>query len=262
MKFENLQTPDIFGWMGRQGMRSFDHEIIRSRLSELKSIRQKGDAHELLYYFSEGIHGNMAGMGTPEIYESNGNHEAYDLIKSYVDEISLGLSQVADLPPDVLSDSAKLAFLRRCSQAYGRCALMLSGAGSMAPFHLGVCKALVLQDLLPTIISGSSGGAIIAAIMCTRDDEELVALLRSEMLSEMFNLVHAAYEADTKLLSGDDVAKIISAWIPDVTFAEAYEKTGRHLCISVAPAELHETRHCAGGLYRFAQQYVWRCNGI
>ena len=240
MTFENLQSPDFFGWMGRPGMRSFDHEIIRSRLSELKSIRQKGDVHELLYYFSEGIHGNMAGMGTPEIYESNDNHEAYDLIKSYVDEISLGLSQIADLPPDVLSDSAKLAFLQRSSQAYGRCALMLSGAGSMAPFHLGVCKALVLQGLLPTIISGSSGGAIIAAIVCTRDDEELETLLQSEMLAEMFNLVHAAYEADTKLLSGDDVAKIICAWIPDVTFAEAYKKTGRHLCISVAPAELHQ----------------------
>ena len=79
MTFENLQTPDFFGWMGRPGMRSFDHEIIRSRLSELKSIRQKGDAHELLYYFSEGIHGNMAGMGTPEIYESNDNHEAYGI---------------------------------------------------------------------------------------------------------------------------------------------------------------------------------------
>ena len=43
----------------------------------------------------------MAGMGA-EIYESNDNHDAYDLIKSYVDEISLGLSQVVDLPPDVL----------------------------------------------------------------------------------------------------------------------------------------------------------------
>ena len=77
--FENLQSPDLLGWMSRPGMRSFDHEIIRSRLSELKTIRQKGDAHELLYYFSEGIHGNMAGMGTPEIYESNDNHEAYGI---------------------------------------------------------------------------------------------------------------------------------------------------------------------------------------
>ncbi len=240
MKFDNAQTPNYFSWTGRQGVRAFDHDIIRSRFEELKSIRVKGDANELLYYFSEGIHGNMAGMGAPEIYASNHNHEAYDLIKSYVDEVSLGLSQIANLPASVLSDAAKLSFFQRSSQAYGRCALMLSGAGSMAPFHLGVCKALASQGLLPKVISGSSGGAIIASIICTHSDDELSSLLQSEKLSEMFNLVHAAYEEDTNLLTGNDVAKIIDAWIPDVTFAEAFEKTGRHLCISVAPAELHQ----------------------
>ena len=240
MKFDNLQAPDFFGWIGHRGVRSFDHDIIKSRLDELTALRKRGNANELLYYFSEGIHGNMAGMGAPEIYESNDNHEAYDLIKSYVDEISLGLTQIAGLPASIMSDTAKLSFFQRSSQAYGRCALMLSGAGAMAPFHLGVCKSLAFQGLLPKVISGSSGGAIIAAIICSRNDAELSTLLQSEKLSEMFNLVHAAYEHDTNLLSGEEVSKIISAWIPDITFAEAFERTGRHLCISVAPAELHQ----------------------
>ncbi len=221
-------------------MRSFDHTIIKSRLDELRTFRKKGDPNELLYYFSEGIHGNMAGMGSPEIYESEDNNEAFDLVKAYVDEVTLGLSQIADFPASALSDAAKLNFLQRTSQAYGRCALMLSGAGAMAPFHLGTCTALAAEGLLPNVISGSSGGAIIASIICTRNDEELCTLLQSEKLSEMFNLVHATYEENTKLLTGADVAKIIDAWIPDMTFAEAYEKTGRHLCISVAPTELHQ----------------------
>jgi len=50
---------------------------------------------------------------------------------------------------------------------------MLSGGASMAVYHLGVIKALYEQDLLPRIISGSSAGSIVAAIICTRPYEQI-----------------------------------------------------------------------------------------
>ena len=56
---------------------------------------------------------------------------------------------------------------------FGRSALMLSGGATLGMFHLGVIKALHEQDLLPRVLSGSSAGAIIAGMVCVRDDRQL-----------------------------------------------------------------------------------------
>ena len=50
---------------------------------------------------------------------------------------------------------------------------MLSGGASMAVYHIGVIKALYEQDLLPWIISGSSAGSIMAALICTWPYEQI-----------------------------------------------------------------------------------------
>ena len=117
---------------------------------------------------------------------------------------------------------------------------MLSGAGSLAPFHLGVCRSLFSQNLLPKIISGSSAGAIIAAIFCSYNDQELEELLEPIEMERKFKAIHDGYSKNQSMLDADDVFSIIDAWIPDITFAEAFKRTGRYLSISVAPAELHQ----------------------
>ncbi len=38
-----------------------------------------------------------------------------------------------------------------------------------------------------------------------------------------------------------DLEQLIARMVPNMTFQEAYEKTGRLISISVAPAELHQT---------------------
>lgn len=40
-------------------------------------------------------------------------------------------------------------------------------------YHLGVVKTLFEEGLLPKVISGSSVGSIIAALVCVMNDEEL-----------------------------------------------------------------------------------------
>ena len=41
-------------------------------------------------------------------------------------------------------------------------------------------------------------------------------------------------------LTAEDTQKLIAETIPDLTFAEAYAKTGRQVSITVAPAEPHQ----------------------
>lgn len=49
------------------------------------------------------------------------------------------------------------------------------------PDHFGVVKALLDAKLLPRVIAGTSCGSLIAALVCTRTDEELRNLLVPEL---------------------------------------------------------------------------------
>lgn len=57
---------------------------------------------------------------------------------------------------------------KTCDRSFGRTALMCSGGGTMGMVHIGVIKALFEAGRLPRIVCGSSAGAIVAAILCTR----------------------------------------------------------------------------------------------
>jgi predicted acylesterase/phospholipase RssA len=47
--------------------------------------------------------------------------------------------------------------------------------------HFGVVKAFLDAGLLPRVITGTSAGGLIAALVCTRTDEELKSMLVPEM---------------------------------------------------------------------------------
>ena len=65
-----------------------------------------------------------------------------------------------------LSSEKKLAFLRDTRQALGKTALCLSGGAAFGLYHVGVIKTLWLQDMLPTIVTGSSAGSLTGSILC------------------------------------------------------------------------------------------------
>jgi hypothetical protein len=75
-----------------------------------------------------------------------------------------------------------IAFLKRARTEYGRTALCLSGGAMMGLYHFGHVVGLMETDSLPNIISGTSAGSVIGAIICTRTDEELKRDLTPEVL--------------------------------------------------------------------------------
>jgi predicted acylesterase/phospholipase RssA len=56
----------------------------------------------------------------------------------------------------------------------GNTAMCLSGGGSLAMYHMGVVKALISLNCLPNVISGTSGGSIVAGVMAIFRNDELV----------------------------------------------------------------------------------------
>ena len=230
-------------WRQEEPSELYDHAQIRYRLDRLKKFRKQQDWQGLLYALNEGIHGNMGGMGKSVLYRQAKSGTKV-LVEQYIQEIDDALRLLAELPEEIIPTQQKLDFFYRSNVCYGRSALMLSGGGVLGFLHVGVVSELLRHGLLPRVISGSSAGSIVAAALAAYTDEEmaeldLIGLLESGE-EEGRGVIRQFVSLLGSRLTAEDTEQLISATIPDLTFAEAYAKTGRQVSITVAPAEPHQ----------------------
>lgn len=215
----------------------YDNEEIKLRLEKLRKERTEGDDEGVLFLLNEGIHGNMGGMGNPKLH-TQALSGTKQLIVDYVDEIASALLHIADSNNENISFKEKLDFFHRASLCFGRSALMLSGGGQLGNFHMGVLKALAEVDLIPDVISGASAGSLYAALVGTRSNEELLEFLAEDRLLNILEKEAIIYKKIAKnqdLVKVQDLETIVENVIPNLTFQEAFQLTGRKINISVAP---------------------------
>ncbi|ORZ32601.1 acyl transferase/acyl hydrolase/lysophospholipase, partial [Catenaria anguillulae PL171] len=169
------------------------------------------------------------------------------LVEDYVSETVDALNALADAPIDPSSTKtawasldAKHKFFKDAAQLYGRTALCLSGGATFAYHHLGVIKALFDAGMLPQVISGTSAGSLIAGIICTRRDNELHDILHPQVYEHLTacddpwpRRIHRLLTEGYLFSKERWQTKMEWATCGDLTFLEAYEKTGRILNISV-----------------------------
>jgi predicted acylesterase/phospholipase RssA len=210
------------------------------------------------------------------------SQEARTTINSYFEEVQRGLSYIADSPLDFDKDivspplgffrsdatnaaaevaekarqtelNDRLTLARKMKQNMGRTALMLSGGGAQAMYHLGTIRALVESDLYNGIkvISGTSGGSITAAMCALSTPEELLNDVCVSTVSTDYRL-NGQMKKDTirwfpteremgyywlknnLLVDSADFRKCCDFYYGAVTFEEAFERTGKHVCITVS----------------------------
>ena len=145
------------------------------------------------------------------------------------------------LPPDEKAD-----FFRSAAKNLGASALCLSGGASMSYYHFGVIRALLDEDRLPRVVTGTSGGAIVAALCCTRTDAELRELLVPELADritaceERITVWAArAWRTGARFDTVEWARKASFFTLGSMTFREAFERTGRILNVSVIPSDTH-----------------------
>jgi predicted acylesterase/phospholipase RssA len=231
-------------WRQRELSSEYDYAQIRVRLDRLRGLRARQDYHGLLFTLNEGIHGNMGGMGKSSLYQ-RAQFGTKRLVEDYIDEIDDALRFLADLDDSSIDPQEKMEFFYRANVCFGRSALMLSGGGALGFYHLGVVKTLLQHDLLPRVISGSSAGSLVAGVLATHSIDELEkfydpAHLRFEAREEA-SLFSKLLFASNTMIDVTDLENLIARFIPNLTFQEAYEKTGRQVSITIAPAETHQT---------------------
>lgn len=226
----------------------YNLRLVRNRLAIIRAAREHEDPRELLFVINEGVHGNLGSIGNADLFK-RANQQEKALIREYFAEISLALQDLAETKSPDISTAEKIDLFRRASQCYGDSALMLSGAGSLTPYHIGVVQALYENDLLPRVISGSSGGSLIAGMLGTRSPEELRDIFDNQDVFKLINdtLTNLEGHMPTEkkwggllpvLYTEDILRRIVDTWIPDLTFSEAYERSGLAINVSITPSTI------------------------
>lgn len=219
----------------------YDYTLIRMRLNELRQGRARNDVEQLVFNLHEGLHGNLGNIANPYLYNV-AKLGTKQLVVDYLQEVCSALEYLCDNDFPGFSFQRKLDFFREMRQAFGASALMLSGGAALGMFHMGVMKALWEQRLLPTVMSGSSAGSIMAAVLATHTDEELADIFDPNYLYvEAFRVVGWKGLLKGKpLLRGDQLETCLEKNVMDLTFEEAFRRTGRHINIPVSPADPHQ----------------------
>lgn len=226
-------------WKKTERTSMYDYANIKTRRDKLQALRKTKNNRGLLFALNEGIHGNMGGMGKPVLF-ARAKMGTKQLIEEYIQEISSALQHLSPKRFKGISFKERHDFFLRASHCYGRSALMLSGGGALGHFHLGVIKTLLEQQLLPSVISGSSAGAFVAAMVGTHTDEEILSMFEDGSILERISAGAGKFKLHLtrgELEGLEEVEKGIARIVPNLTFQEAFDKTGRAINISISGAE-------------------------
>ncbi|KKZ64348.1 NTE family protein [[Emmonsia] crescens] len=232
----------------------YDPVLVQRRLHQLDKARLSCDAAAMTHIIRTSLSRDLGGMTNRNIY----NHSRIgtkNLVDQYITTAAETLSTLLDVSRKYDFDGAESRYLLEqllaTRQAFGRSALLLSGGATFGMNHIGVAKALWETRLLPRIISGSSAGSIVGAVLCVFTDEEM-----PEILSNFGSGDFSVFSDDDDRLrvfqrlmrfikhgSFFDIAhltRVMRDLLGDVTFQEAYNRTRRILNIGVSNAGIYE----------------------
>ncbi|KAJ9098167.1 hypothetical protein QFC21_004496 [Naganishia friedmannii] len=179
-------------WKAADEDNKYDFPLVRKVKKSLKSMRESGDVKGIMGVLEICVRNNFAGTESVRMYS-----ETSSIPLAYTEEVAKALDFVRTSPDISLPE--KRRFYRAINKNYGASALCLSGGAGFGYYHFGVIKAFLDADLLPRVITGTSAGGLVAALTCTRTDEELKEMLVPELADHITACEDSI--APTKLLN-------------------------------------------------------------
>jgi TAG lipase/steryl ester hydrolase/phospholipase A2/LPA acyltransferase len=239
-------------WKKETWSAEYDVSLVQARLKQLNEAKISCDIKRMLFLIRTSLTRGLGGMGDLRLYKHS-HIGTKVLIERYIESAQETLQTLLDLSDKQTTMEPRyiLDQLLETRQAFGRSALLLSGGGTFGMNHSGVVKALWEAKLLPRIISGSSAGSIVCAVLCTKTDDEIPAVLddfcygdlavfEQEGEEEGFLQKAARFMKFGSIFDISHLIRVMRNMLGDLTFQEAYNRTRRILNISVSSESVHE----------------------
>lgn len=227
-------------WCREHDSVHYDAASLRTSIEQLRDARESGNGVVLAQLLTEDLYRHLNDFWAPTLHQRALTGTKH-LIERYLDESVTSMHWLATHEVAGLSRETKRQRFETAYRVFGRSALLLSGGGTWGFHHLGVIKALFNQGLLPHIVSGASTGAMVAAGICARTDDELRAMYEDTDTIRLDGLIPAGWRESLRTAAWLDPEKLYEVLLHNCgphTFAEAHARSGRTLNISVSP-----TRH-------------------
>jgi TAG lipase/steryl ester hydrolase/phospholipase A2/LPA acyltransferase len=186
-------------WKGLDASPHYDSKLLRERLRQVQQLEAQENMSSIVNWLRGGLQRNFVGSGNIELYEHS-HVGTKTLIERHHCEMTRLLYEVANCSEDAMPLEKRLAFFTEARHALGKSVLLLSGGLGMGMYHLGVVKALHEQNLLPRIISASSFGAVVAAVVGTSTVDQLTLLFEG-MFEQDGNICANLHEAQEDAFS-------------------------------------------------------------
>lgn len=252
-------------WRQTFASKHYDYRLISDRLQCLIEVVEEEDLWGIVSLIRSGLLRNLGNITAARLF-SRAYAGTKLLIEDYISQLALAIEMVTEWPTTVaqeptFSSQDKLDILHDTRQAFGRTVLVLQGGSIFGLCHIGVVKALHLRGLLPRIISGTATGALIAALVGTHHEDQLVNVLSGDgidltaftarskeaaehtknstfkhgffttLVRRIRRFLESGYLLDARVLD-----ECVRANIGDITFSEAYQKSKRILNITINPS--------------------------
>lgn len=249
------------GWRFVPQSSHYDYKYIQGMKFHLEDLLEQKRIEECATLLRALMSRDFSGITNQNLYNKtlSGTKE---LIDDYHNTILLCLQTIAD------SDMKnKAEFFTELKHFYGRTGLVFSGGASVGMFHLGVISTLLEFDFLPKIFCGASAGSLICALVGTNNDEELRFLARNNFTSLNFDafsnipkegsFFRKIKRACTEgfFIDKEPLQKFLIDNTYNLTFKEAYQKTGRIINITVTDSH-HRKFHILNYLTA-PEAFVW-----
>ena len=237
-------------WKQKKETKLYDYKEVEKLVKTLQKKREMKDIVGLSHYIRVNLMRNLYSTSNPTLYQVCSYGTKY-LIEEFQEEMLRCLDLIANFNERIYPLYAKLEFFSETRHAYGRTALLLSGGGSLGMFHTGVIKALYDNKLLPRIICGSSAGSIVASLVCTEDYDNIPILIERELKLGPFEYKHKKFSLLRKIIrfitrgvlyDVEVLKEFLRENIGDLTFQEAFDKTGWILNITVTGYKEHDNQ--------------------
>lgn len=148
--------------------------MLEKTTARLKAAREASAYDDLQFLLSGLLKRGHLNLCAAELHSRCAVGSKY-VVDAFQAEVEACLAALVD--DDAVPLPTKLAFFKKERRALGQSALCLSGGGSICMYHIGTLKAFMDAGLYDSIrvLSGTSGGSIIAAMAACKTDEELKA---------------------------------------------------------------------------------------
>lgn len=236
-------------WKLKEESSLYDYRALRAQLEELRSCRESADYERILYIIRTTWKRDIFGINNQDLYKRC-HIGTKKLIRDYIDECNMCLAELVS-PNCPIDDTILLDTLVQSKRNYGRTAMTMSGGGAFGLIGIGLFSTFLENDVFPKVISGSSGGSIVSSIICSKTSDEVIKILNS-LFDSKFQVFSLEDDSDTLYTHLSRFLKYgvwfdskylqttMQKFLGNITFKEAYNKTGRILNITVSSVSVHD----------------------